>query len=477
MISNTAIEYTLTHLLKVALPADLPVPFHFERQEKSLCVTLFENQQMVMPLMSDEEMKDLLCGALSPQRITSADGKEQIPVFAMGTSAELDYVTLTRTLAIPYDLITPSFVLLSRLEELVSGDDESVSEPLVCDDHGRYVFMASLPAQYGFIHLPLVDEYAMLLRQWIMTYIKPEIRIKPRKSVVIPTHDVDILYRFQGRWQAFRSIFGRDLLISRSLSQVRDSLDEYREWRQEPSQDPYITAIYELVKESRQQGLKSVFFFKALSSQLDAGNFKNPDQTYDVCDPAVKQCVEMILQNGMSVGLHGSYDSYINPACLSKERQNLEHVTGQPVNMARQHYLRFTCSHFEAGVNRQRASMIEQHPSTLQTWQKTGIKDDYTLCYAEQPGFRCGTCHPYPLYDLDNDCPTDIIEHPLIVMDGSLFDYLKLDNAEAKALTLNLKARCFAVEGDFVLLWHNHLLSRQYKKSYQEVYLPVIKNQ
>ena len=110
----------------MALPADLPVPFHFERQEKSLCVTLFENQQMVMPLMSDEEMKDLLCGALSPQRITSADGKEQIPVFAMGTSAELDYGKIIGNLTNRW---TVFFLLPDKIEYSLNVSDQVDDNP------------------------------------------------------------------------------------------------------------------------------------------------------------------------------------------------------------------------------------------------------------------------------------------------------------------------------------------------------------
>ena len=72
---------------------------------------------------------------------------------------------------------------------------------------------------------------------------------------------------------------------------------------------------------------------------------------------------------------------------------------------------------------------------------------------------------------------TDIIEHPLIVMDGTLFDYMKLSVEEAKKLVMRLKKRCFDVEGDFVILWHNHATTREFEPYFREVYLPAITNE
>ena len=79
-----------------------------------------------------------------------------------------------------------------------------------------------------------------------------------------------------------------------------------------------------------------------------------------------------------------------------------------------------------------------------------------------------------PLYDVHNDNVTGITEHPLIVMDGTLFDYMKLSVEDAKELVMRLKRRCFEVEGDFVVLWHNHTTTREFGEYYQEVYLPLV---
>lgn len=436
MLTDNAIHYTLSHLLKVAMPSREAIPFSVARDEHSVRVCIREHMTVSFALLSDQEVAKLLQGNATLTHLPSTDGKAGVPVF-QPSSCKLAQLIVNGNgeLEIPFDLITPSFLLLSRKEE----------EGYPRDTHGRFRYQDSLAKHYDFIHLPLVDEYAMLLRKWIMEFLKPEIDIIPRQHQFIPTHDIDLLYRFQSPWQAFKSIAGRDLILEHSWKATVQSVREYRQWRSDSRQDPYITAILELIRQSEAQHLSSVFFFKAQHSG-------EPDSTYDIQDPNVRYCIERIQEAGMKVGLHGSYHSYDNSELFAVEKARLEKITGALITNSRQHYLRFG-------------------PNTLDVWQKAGITDDYTLCYAEQPGFRCGTCHPYPLYDLTHDCATDIIEHPLIVMDGSLLDYLHANIDESNDIINRLRARCEAVEGDFILLWHNHLLSRNYLTTYHQIYL------
>lgn len=443
MISSNAIQYTLSHLLKVAFPMPEPIGFTFSVKEHGVEVYLAEQYVVEIARFSDEDLAMFRSGKGDAllHNLKSADGQTDIPVFVPTCQYDcLDITLEDNRLKIPFDLITPAFLLLSREEEKSLGNR---------DTHDRFRYEKGLAHHYGFIHLPLADEYAILLRKWVLEQLKPDWTISKRTSRLIPTHDIDLLYRFQSPWQAFKSIVGRDLLLEHNWKATQNSFREYKQWRTDSRKDPYITAIGELIRQSEERNLPSVFFFKAQHNG-------EPDSTYDINDPRVRYCIEQIQKAGMTVGLHGSYESYNNPELFAQEKERLEHVTGSPIKHCRQHYLRFGAQ-------------------TQHVWQTNGITDDYTLCYAEQPGFRCGTCHPYPLFDTENDCATHIIEHPLIVMDGSLFDYLHLNISDSNALIERLHQRCTAVEGDFVLLWHNHLLSRSYRELFENIYLPLIK--
>jgi hypothetical protein len=205
-------------------------------------------------------------------------------------------------------------------------------------------------------------------------------------------------------------------------------------------------------------GLEPVFFFKALNQDEE-------DASYDIQDKRLSRVWQELWNEEAVIGIHGSYKSADNAGRLCLELERLESCLAYPklsLTHARQHFLRarFTGS-----------------PNSLDLWRQAGITDDYTLGFAERCGFRCGTCHPYPLYDVRNDRVTEIIEHPLIVMDGTLFDYMKLSVEEAKELVMKLKQRCFDVEGDFVILWHNHATTREFEPYFREVYLPAIRNE
>ncbi|WP_187312920.1 hypothetical protein [Candidatus Williamhamiltonella defendens] len=40
-----------------------------------------------------------------------------------------------------------------------------------------------------------------------------------------------------------------------------------------------------------------------------------------------------------------------------------------------------------------------EHPTTLQAWNDACMDYYHTLGYADQPGFRCGTCFAYPAFN------------------------------------------------------------------------------
>lgn len=431
MISPNAINYTFQQLLKVALPDFDSSFFTIEVSESEYCIH-FGQSSITMPKMNEAQWQAFLRGEMKPCWVDNAAGTGQIPLFGPEDN--------------PFDIITPSFAFLSRYEESFAQNT---------DAYGRFPYQGSLAQKYDLVEIPIVDEYAMILRRCLCACSPETFTPTPRKPKIVPTHDIDLLCRFETQFQSLRSIFGRDLLINRDLTMVRKSLADYRTWKLDFIQDPYIQSILEFAKIERAAGLESVFFFKSLVEG-------DEDVTYDIRDVRLLQIWKEIVKNEGVIGLHGSLKSAEETGRLRMERQRLEYELGsitEDVTAVRQHYLR---AHF-AGT-----------PDSLDFWQEAGTCDDYTLGFAERCGFRCGTCHPYPLYDVRHDRVTDIIEHPLIVMDGTLIDYMKLSVEDALTLTQRLKQRCLDVEGDFVFLWHNHTTTREFEPYFNSVYLPLL---
>ena len=428
MPTRNAIDYTLRHFLKVAFP-NIRTSVMISNDDVRAQVS---DITVGFPLMSKESFLKMMEGTLPAEILESPTG-HSVPAFRISGKKEL-YSIDNKNITLHFDLLTLSFVMLSRYEETL---------PSVRDTHGRFLFKNSLADKYDIIDLPIVDEYALLLRSVVKKEF-PDLQIVPRKSEFISTHDIDLVSRFGNAYTNLHTL-AADLLKYRSWRQFRISVSQYRACRRDELKDPYILSAEMLLERDRAAKRRSLFFLKSLR----AGD---EDATYDIFGTQAAHLIRTVESGGGEVGLHGSYPSIGNSSCFTKEKIYLENVTEHPITQGRQHFLRFDVK------------------TTPTLWQNVGLTDDYTLGYAEREGFRCGTCHPFPLYDLANDIPVKVMEHPLIAMDGTFYQYQNLTPAPALQKIRQLQATCEAVEGDFILLWHNTFVWREFAPWYEEVF-------
>ena len=141
------------------------------------------------------------------------------------------------------------------------------------------------------------------------------------------------------------------------------------------------------------------------------------------------------------IGLHPSYASNTAERYLLREKQSLEKVTHRDLTMSRQHFLKL------------------QFPETYRKLLQVDIQNDYSMGFAQQTGFRAGTCTPFLFYDLDLESETKLCIHPFQVMDATLHLYQKLPIVEAQKVITQLIQETKAVNGTFISLWHNETLS------------------
>ncbi len=114
-------------------------------------------------------------------------------------------------------------------------------------------------------------------------------------------------------------------------------------------------------------------------------------------------------------------------------------------------------------------------PETYQNLADLDITDDFTLGYAQQPGFRAGIANSFLFYDLDHDMPTNLRIHPFTVMDGTLRDYMLLTPQQATEQIKSLIRTVKSVDGTFISLWHNESLSDQKRwTGWKDVYLQLV---
>jgi hypothetical protein len=409
--------------------------------EQGVEIVFFGDNKLYFKLLDSNKRKQLLEGNLTPFYSSSFDKQIQIPLFPLEQTEAL-FTKKDNSITFNCDLVTLPFLLLSNYD---------APQVATRDRHDRQTFKNSYNERYNTIDFPLVDHYALLIRKAI-TETFPDIIIKKRIPKLIVTHDIDELYRFSNLYKTVKTIFGGDLWTRKNFNFFQQSVKQLFRTIQNRINDPYIAGLQQLiehVQNLQRNDIEQIVFIKGLKTG-------EPDATYDIIDPVLAQLIDYLTAKGVKIGLHGGYYTYNNSETYRQEQARLSALLQQPITLGRQHFLRYHCA------------------KTLPVWQQNHLKHDYTLGFAEREGFRCGTCHPYPIYDIENDCITNIISHPLIAMDGTFFQYQHTTPKAAGLKMRQLYKACRQVEGDFVLLWHNTVVYREFEEWLREGFWRVI---
>ncbi len=337
------------------------------------------------------------------------------------------------------DLFAGVFFMLSRWEEHVNTWR---------DTHGRFPCHASLAYKSQFLHIPLVDLYTELLWNLLseLGYEQPR---KKRQFKFCPTHDVDQALM----WPSWFSIFkkaGGDILKRHDISAARYSIKSGFQTKILSQKDPYDSFDY-LMDKSDKAGLQSIFYF------LCGGQTKH-DASIPLDTPFMKELMIKIQDRGHIIGLHPSYQTIEHPILLEQEKKLLEKTSGFPIRHSRQHFLRF------------------EIPTTWQLLEDSGIEWDSSLYYPEQAGFRCGTCHPFPVFNILSRKKLRLKEVPLTAMEVTWTSYSKSTPTQMLADMGELLATVKAYQGEFVLLWHNSSFNTPEWEPYRKVYTEIYDN-
>jgi O-antigen/teichoic acid export membrane protein len=352
--------------------------------------------------------------------------------------------------ALPIDIFGSLFFMLTRYEEVVRGDRDS---------HDRFPARSSIAYEEGFLDRPIVDEYVDLLWAAIQR-VWPGVSRRPTAFQLRLSHDVDEPWATVGRpvRTIARGVAGdvirrRDpaLAARRAASLVRS-----RSGRVE--HDPYNTFDF-LMETAERHGLSSTFYFLAGNT---AGEI---DGSYLLSDPPVERLLRSIADRGHGIGLHASYGTYQSSELTRMEFEALKTSCAalgiEPSTWAvRQHFLRFA------------------NPQTWRNHNAAGISIDSTLGFADQVGFRAGTCREFPLFDLIERRPMALRERPLVVMDTTLFSYLGLNLDRAAARTRSIVDACRRHRGEAVLCFHNsRLTGRRHREFYRDLVADLVRGE
>lgn len=342
------------------------------------------------------------------------------------------------------DVLGSIFFMLSRYEEIVVKER---------DQHSRFSAKSSIAYKESFLFRPIVNEYVELLFA-LLQYLFPQLERKKMQFRISPTHDVDVPFRYLNvSVLRFIKHMGGDVLKRKSVLLAFDTLSRWNKVNNgKVEDDPYYSFDF-IMTQSEKRGLKSSFYFLPSSS---------PEMTiqYPVTLPHMQSLLQTIDKRGHEIGIHGFYGTYLNSKPFIDDVQLLRDTlevlgVGQEIKGGRQHYLQW------------------QNPETFVVWENAGMKYDSSLSFADMPGFRCGTCYEYSVYDCITRRKLKLKERPLIAMECSIIAerYMNLGlTDDALQVFENLKAKCKYYNGNFVLLFHNtEFLTEAQKQFYIEV--------
>ncbi len=313
------------------------------------------------------------------------------------------------------------FYVISRYEEYTN---------LKRDRHDRFLASESILFQYGWLQQQIVERWVeTIVRQFLPE--KLTVLNEGRTVTAIPSFDIDNTFAFKWKdgWRKWVSMAKDAFNRNKERSAFRKSVLSGE------TPDPYDTFEY-IQKCARRFDQTRVFWLLG-----DIGEF---DRNITWRDPRHQRLIRT-MGSVARVGLHPSYASNVSDKRLLEEKQRISQILVKDVVESRQHFLKLKL------------------PQTYRRLIKEGFKKDYTMGFADQPGFRLGTAHPVYFFDLETNQATDYKLIPFVYMDGTFNEYLHYSIEESKVVVQKLLDEVRTYGGVFCFIWHNETIGNSGK--------------
>ena len=334
--------------------------------------------------------------------------------------------------ALPFDIFSASFFLLSRYEEYL---------PHVKDSVGRFPVKESMAYQHKFLELPVVDLWAFKMLDALKERF-PEIEHREKSYNFTSIINVTTSHAFAMRglsrtlggflldfWGLkFRSIADRFSVL---LGLKKDPFDNF----------------YNLVDIHKKFPIKTMFFFQFAKHSAHDKNISTNNNQFRYLIKSVADYSE--------VSLSTSFLSSTDKTVLKEEKKQLASLINRPVNYSRLRYNRVNV------------------PATYRNLVETEFTDDFSMGYTHEIGFRAGTCTPFHFYDINMEVRQPLKVHPFAMHDYALLNF---NNKEEVFEKMDKVYRVVKqVKGDFVVVFSNELLGGKHHLDWMELYQSFLK--
>lgn len=333
---------------------------------------------------------------------------------------------------IPFDIFAASFYLISRYEEYL---------PHVKDDYGRFSAKDSIAFKHQFLQRPVVDIWAYKFKDALQKRF-PEYNFPTRKYSINPVIDVPMAFYFKkkGLMRTVGGTFGD--VFRFKLKQLYQRYLVLLGFKK----DPYNTFNWIINKQKQTKNRFLVFFLIGDYSTYDKNINTNKKRFVSLIKSVADYC---------KVGLKISYFAVEDFEILKKEKTKIESIINNSLEMSRNSFAKLNL------------------PNGYRNLVDLEVKEDYTMGFVNDIGFRAGTCTPFLFYDLDYEIQTPLLINTFHVLDYALLKIAsQLDKKETLSKIINEVKK---VNGTFTPIFHNYTFSDEKRwQGFKELFTLIL---
>lgn len=249
------------------------------------------------------------------------------------------------------------------------------------------------------------------------------------------SHDIDKVYEWKSGTAVVSSSL-RHLIAARPKALANEVLNALKLQPYHPYSLGKLLDIHQRYK------IRSTYFCQAFTEDTADFNYRLKD---------ISGIVSRILKEGNEIGLHSSPAAIADKQRLRDEKERLESFLSASIRGNRTHFLSFSL------------------PGSWHNLRQVGFEYDATFGYPDTIGFRNGMCYPHYPFDLRSREFLEIVELPLVVMDTSVFVYMRLDRKVFQNMIRDVISAVKECGGVLTVLWHNHYLEEKYLEYYESL--------
>ena len=335
-----------------------------------------------------------------------------------------------------FDIFASAFFFVTRYEEYL---------PHLRDQYDRFDAKYSFAYKNGFLRKPMVNNYAQFLFQLIEQKY-PSLSIKRTSYKYLNTIDIDNAWAYRQKGFVRTSAASAKDILTLNFKNLHRRVAVLLNFKKDPYDNyQYLWNLQDKYK------LKSLYFFLLADYGLN-------DKNVPVWSKKFQSLIKAISDRAQ-IGIHPSFGSNKKPGELTKEIERLSLISKFEIMRSRQHFL------------------ILNMPETYRRLIEHEIKEDYSMGFASEVGFRASICTPYPFYDLDREEKTGLMLYPFAVMEATLKFYMETSQEQAFVIIDELIEEVRKVNGLFISLWHNETVSEEgLWKDWRVVYEHLVQN-